>query len=182
MIELAFGRKIGVENGAGGLSVGGLGAAQKLRQAMIALRPDNDINGFLAAENFFPFGLRDTARDDNFRRKPCPGAGGLELAQLAQFGEDLLGGALPDMARVQDDNVGLFQKRRLDIAFRRENIRHLLRIIDIRSDSRKTSRTAGGGILPERVRAPLPLPGHNRLIEFGHCLPWSTRRMPLMLH
>ena len=137
---------------------GGFGAAQKLRQAMIALRSDNDINGFLAAENFFPFGLRDTARDDNFRRKPCPGAGGLELAQLAQFGEDLLGGALPDMARVQDDNIGLFQKRRLGIAFRRENIRHLPRIIDIHLTAVRLHEQPAGGFCRSRVRAPLPPP------------------------
>ena len=98
----------------------------KFRQAMIALRPDDDIHGLLAAENFRPFGLRDAASDDDRGLLPGLGARRLEHAQLAEFGKNLLGGAFPDVARVQDHEIGVFHDRGLGIAFRREDIGHAL--------------------------------------------------------
>jgi hypothetical protein len=67
------------------------------------LRPNDDIHRFLAPENFLPFGLRDAARDNDFGLPPGRGARGLKIAQLAQFGKNLLGGALPYVAGIQDD-------------------------------------------------------------------------------
>ena len=44
--------------------------AQELRQAMIALRADDDVDGRLAAQDFRALGLGDAAGDDQ-RRPPA---------------------------------------------------------------------------------------------------------------
>ena len=95
VIELAFGGEIRGKDLAGGS-----GAAQKLGQAVVALRSNDDIHRFLAPENFLSFGLRDAARDNDFGLPPGRGARGLKRAEFAQFGKNLLGGALADMAGV----------------------------------------------------------------------------------
>ena len=57
MIELVLDRKLGVDH----LAV--LGARQHLGQAVIALRPDHEIDGRRAAHDLLALGLRDAAGD-----------------------------------------------------------------------------------------------------------------------
>ena len=95
MVEFADGGKIRVQN-----SARGFGAAQKLRQAMVALRPDDHIHGLLPPENLGALGLRDASRDNNLGFLPVFRPRRLDCAQLAQFGEHLFAGALPDVAGI----------------------------------------------------------------------------------
>ena len=52
-------------------------------------------------------------------------------AQPAEFGIDLFGGLLADMAGVEDDEVGVLSAGGLDKAFRRQRVHHALGIVDI---------------------------------------------------
>ena len=90
--------------------------AQQLRQAMIVLRPDDEIDRRLAAQDLRAFGLRDAAGHDQRRLAPRARAIVLQFANLAEFGIDLLGGALADMAGVEDDEIGVLDIRRLLVA------------------------------------------------------------------
>ncbi len=174
VIELALGGKIRVENGARDF-----GAAQKLRQAVIALRSDDDIHRLLPPENLRPLGLRDAARDDDLGLLPSLGTRRLERAQLAQFGEHLLAGALPYVAGIQHHKIGFFQMRGRGIALRRENIGHPLRIINIHLTAVRLHEQPAGGFHRIRSWFPWNLPGGTRFIELRHRLPLSTRRSPL---
>ena len=85
--------------------------AQELRQAMIALRTDDDIDRRLAAQDFPSLGLGDAARDDQHRPPAFPRAFFLQLAQLAQLGKNFLRGAFADVAGVENDEVGILDPR-----------------------------------------------------------------------
>ena len=68
VIELALGRKIRVEHARAGQALAGapegrlaLGLGQQLRQAMIGLRTDHDIDGGLAPHDLLALGLGDAA-------------------------------------------------------------------------------------------------------------------------
>ena len=107
------------------------GLPQQFRQTMIALRPDDEIDGALLAQDFRAFGLRDTAGDGDFGRSSGGGARFFQHPHLAQFGKDLVGGFFADVAGIEDDQVGLFHDRRFRKALRRQHIRHARGVIDI---------------------------------------------------
>src|SRR5450631_3745961 len=146
---------------------------------MIALRSDDNIHRLLTPENLRSLGLRDAARDDDLGLLPSLGTRRLERAQLAQFGENLLAGALSYVAGVQDRNVGFFQKRGLGVALRREDIGHPLRIINIHLTAVRLHEQPAGGFHWVRSGFLSTLPGGLRFFELRHRLPWSTRRSPL---
>ena len=63
LVELDFLGEFGVD----GASAGGrIGAAHKLRQPVISLRPDNDIDPWRAAGDFLALCLSDTSCDYHF--------------------------------------------------------------------------------------------------------------------
>ena len=66
MSELVLGREVGGDDAGSKARF-----AQELRQAMIALRADDDIDRGLAAQDFGPLGLGEAAGDDE-RRRACP--------------------------------------------------------------------------------------------------------------
>ncbi len=140
--------------------------AQELRQAMVALRADDNVDRGLAAQDLRSLGLSDAARDDQHR----PAAGALafllELAQLAELGIDLLRGAFADMAGVEDDEVGVFDARGLVVPRLGGEIAHSLGIIDVhlaseRLDERPWVRFPCGTCNPIRVFK------HNRFGQLG---------------
>ena len=125
MVELVLDRKFGVDH----LAV--LGARQHLRQPVIALRPDHEIDRGRAAEDLLAFGLRDAAGDRDrhvasLRRRVL-----LQHAHAAELGIDLLGRLLADVAGVEDDEVGVVRRRGLDEALGRQRVRHTMRIVDV---------------------------------------------------
>jgi hypothetical protein len=122
---------------------------------MIALRADDDVDRRRTADDFFAFGLRDAARHRNPHLAAV--ACGLVLgdAQPPEFGVDLLGSLLADMAGVEDHQIGILGAGRLDKAFARQRVHHALRIVDvhlaaIRLDmqlARRLHGTLGAGVL-----------------------------------
>ena len=91
-----------------------LGALEHLRQPVIALRPDHQIDGGRAAHDLLAFGLRDAARDRDLDLAALLRGVLLEHAHAAELGIDLLGGLLADVAGVEDDQVGVVRRRGLD--------------------------------------------------------------------
>ena len=126
MVEFVVDRKLGID----GLAVA-LGARQQFGQAVIALRPEHQIDRRRAADDFFALGLRDAAGDGD---DDAPAFGGGRLfhaAHAAEFRIDLLGRLLADVAGVEDDEIGVVGGRGLDIALRRQSVRHTTRVVDV---------------------------------------------------
>ena len=98
---------------------------------MIALRSDNKVDGALAAENFFALGLRDAARDCD--RHAAAGERGFVFyfAQAAEFGIDLVRRLFADVTGIQHHEIGVLGAIGLDIALRRQRVRHTMRIVDV---------------------------------------------------
>ena len=88
----------------------GAGAADEVWQPVIALRPDDEIDGLLAAQDLVALGLGDAARDRE-RQPPVGRALGLEFADLAELGIDLLGRPLADVAGVQHHEIRVLDRR-----------------------------------------------------------------------
>src|SRR6185312_12211811 len=102
-----------------------------LRQLVIILRADDEIDGLRAAHDLFSLGLRDAAgnRDQHlpaFTRRLF-----LHDADAADLGIDLLHRLLADVAGVEDDEVGVLRRGRLDITAWRQRVRHTMRIVDV---------------------------------------------------
>ena len=98
---------------------------------MIALRPDDEIDGGRAPNDLGALGLGDAANDGDERGAPRGGALLFQLAHAAKLGIDLLGRLLADVAGVEYDEVGVLDARRLRIALLRERLRHALAVIDV---------------------------------------------------
>jgi hypothetical protein len=81
-----------------------------------------------SADDLGAFGLRDAAgdRDGHF-----PAGGEFHLLELAEFGIDLLGRLLADMARIDDHEVGAFGRVYRRIAERLQHIADALGVVDI---------------------------------------------------
>ena len=125
LAELVLDRKLGVEN----LAV--RGAGQHLRQPVIALRPDHEIDPGRAAEDLLAFGLRDAAGDGDRHVAPLRCRVLFQHAHAAEFGIDLLGRLLADVAGVEDDEVGVVRRRGLGEALGGQRVRHTMRIVDV---------------------------------------------------
>ena len=75
---------------------------------MVALRADHDVDGRLTAQDFGALGLCDATSHHEGRAAAGLAALVLDLAKLAEFGEDFLGRPFANMASVEDDEIGLF--------------------------------------------------------------------------
>ena len=121
MLELIIDRKLGIDS----VTVA-VGARDQLRQVMIVLRSDHKVDRGCPADDFFALGLGDATGDGN-ENAPVIGRRILfQSTHAAELGIDLLGRLLPDVAGVEDDQIGVFGGRGLDIAFRRQGVRHTL--------------------------------------------------------
>ena len=127
MVELRLSREVGRQR----LAAGAGDARDQLRQLVIALRADDDVDIGRAAKNLAALGLGDAAGDGDghvaARRLPLL----LQEIEAAELGEGLLGRLLADMAGVEDDHVGRFRRLGRGIAERRQDIRHAGGVIDV---------------------------------------------------
>ena len=99
---------------------------------MIGLRADHQIDGRLPAHDLLALGLGDTAgHGDGHGPLPCRRPLFLQDPQLAEFGIDLFGRLLADVAGVQDDEISTLGRIRRRIAQRTQHIGHALAVIDI---------------------------------------------------
>jgi hypothetical protein len=152
VVELVLDREFRVDDAAPRLS-----PPQQIGQAMVILRTDDEIDGFLPTQDFGAFGLRHAAGDRDARVAAGGGALLFQLAQLAQFGEDLFGGALPNMAGVENNQIGVLDAGRLVEAFRRENVGHARGVIDIHLAAEGFDEDLARAAVPGRgVRHVLP--------------------------
>ncbi len=122
MVELVLGREFRVDRAP---------PLQELRQPVIGLRPDHEIDDRRApADLLAP--ARHAARDrDREVAEPCLGPLGLEFPDAAELGIDLLRRLLADVAGVEDDEIGVGHLGRLGIALRRQRIGHARRVIGV---------------------------------------------------
>ena len=91
-------------------AVFGARAGNELRQAMIALRADDEIDGRHAAHDLGALGLGDAADDGDHRVVAGGGALVLQDADAPEVGVDLLGRLLADVAGVEDDEIGILDR------------------------------------------------------------------------
>src|SRR5260370_24257162 len=105
MVELALGRKIGVEDAGARQALAGapegllaLGLGQQLGQPVVGLRPDDDVDGGLTAHDLLALGLSDAAGDGDGEVAAHGAALELGVAQAAELGLYLLPGMLADVA------------------------------------------------------------------------------------
>ena len=126
MIEFVVDRELGIDR----LAVA-RGARQQIGQAVIALRTHDEVNNRCAADDFLTFGLRDAAGHRDHHAPAGGGRGVLHAADAAKLGIDLLRRLFADVAGVEDDQIGVIGACGLDIAFRRQSVRHTLRVVDV---------------------------------------------------
>src|SRR5579883_2367045 len=98
---------------------------------MIALRADDDVHGRGTANNLFTFSLRDAARNRNHAVGAHAPARFPQLPNASELRIDLFGGLFPDMAGVEDNEIGLNWTIRLGKSMRHERTRHAFGIIDV---------------------------------------------------
>ena len=124
--ELVLDREFGLQRTAFALR-----ARQQLRQMMIALRPDHDVDDRRAADDLRTLGLRHAARHRDAHIAPVTCGFILGDPQPPEFGVDLLGSLLPDMAGVEDHQIGILGTGCLHKAFGSQRVHHALRIVDV---------------------------------------------------
>ena len=126
-VELFLDREVRLQNIAA--RAGGFG--EKLRQAVIGLRPHDHVDHGRARFHLGALGLGDAAGDRN-RHVPAFGAaGGLQFLQSAEFGVNFLRGLLPDVAGIEDDKVRVVGRLGPRVAQRRQEIDHAFAVIDV---------------------------------------------------
>ena len=81
----------------------------QLRQAVIALRPDDEIDHWRAVDDLASFGLRHATRDHDHGVEAACFPPLFHRAHPAKLGIDLLGRLLADMAGIKNDELGLFE-------------------------------------------------------------------------
>jgi hypothetical protein len=126
VIELVLDRKLGIDH-----FLTALHARQQVRQAMIILRAEDQIDGGRAPNDLLALRLGDAAGDRDDELAAVQRRAFLELPHAAELGIDLLGRLLADMAGVEHDQVGVLGRGGLDESRLRHHVRHTLRVVDV---------------------------------------------------
>ena len=71
----------------------------------------------------------------------------LDLADAAEVGIDLLGRLLADVAGVEEDDVGVLDRRRLGEAVRRQQLRHALGVVDVHLAAERLDEDFFGAVM-----------------------------------
>jgi hypothetical protein len=100
-----------------------------LGQAMIHLRPDNDVHGLGLSQHLLAFCLRYATGNGNDQLSPITGTLALQDTQTPQFRVDLLCCLLANVARVKDDEVCILRRIGAHISMRRHDVCHAGRVI-----------------------------------------------------
>jgi hypothetical protein len=124
-VELVLDRKFGVHDPLR------LRLLQKGRQVVVVLRSHHHVHGGRPAQDLLALGLGDAARHHDAGFLALGRALVLQLTHAAEFGINLLGGLLADMAGIEDDEIRLLHGLGLAIALRGQHVRHALRVIDV---------------------------------------------------
>ena len=108
-----------------------LRARDHLRQPMVVLRADHQIDSARAPDDFAAFRLGDAAGDRDQHVTAVARCCFLHFADAADLGIDLFDRLFADVAGVEDDKVGVFGRCRLVVAFGRQGVRHTMGIVDV---------------------------------------------------
>ena len=151
--KLALGREVSVDHARSNLRL-----PQELRQAMIALRADDDVDRRLTAQDLGALGLGETAGHDQGRPPAGLSPFVFQFAELSEFGIDFLRGLFAYVAGVENDEVGVLDACGVRITLESGQVGHSLRIVDVhlateRLDQRPPDFASGD----PRARA-----GHNQ--------------------
>ncbi len=131
-VEFLFRREIGVDDRAGVPPIHSpRGAGHHLRQSMIGLRPQHDVDERRSRQDLRPLGLRDTTRHRQDHPPASRRARLLDQPQPAEFGKHLLRRAVANVAGVENDHVGVVRRPHRDIPQRRQHIRHSPAVIHV---------------------------------------------------
>ena len=104
---------------------------QQLGQPMIRLRADHDVDERSPLEQGLALGLGHTTCDADQHVHSARAPALAQTPQATELGVYLLRGFLPDVARVQNDEIGVIGALGGDIAVRRQRIRHSGGIIHV---------------------------------------------------
>jgi len=126
MFELVLDRVVGVDN-----AFTAARAAKRVRQSMIGLRTDDDIDCRHPPGNLLTLGLGHTTGNPDHELPALGFARLLHIAQAAEGRIDLFGRLLADMAGVEENEIRLLHVLGGDIAFHGQRIGHATGIIDI---------------------------------------------------
>ena len=119
-VELAFQRKVGVEHA----RLRARPPVQQLGESMVSLRTDHDVDEGGPLEHGLAFGLGYTTCDADQHVHAAFAPPLAQTPQPAELGIHLLGSLFPDVARVQDDEIGVIGGIGGGIAMRHQRIRH----------------------------------------------------------
>jgi len=106
-------------------------AGEEVRQAVIALRAHHHVHGGLARLDLSAFRLRHATGHDDSRVEPTTAPFLLQDAQSPEFGVDLLGRLLADVAGVEDDDVGVFHGVGGGVTLGTQHVGHAGRVIGV---------------------------------------------------
>ena len=121
MVEFGLFRKTGVDHPA---AAGVHGPRHQLRQPVIGLWAENEIDERRAPANLIALGLRDAAgHRDEHGGSPARFAR-LQRTHLAEFGKDLFCRLFADVAGVKDDQISVSDHLRPVIAEWRQQLGH----------------------------------------------------------
>src|SRR5258708_28536478 len=97
---------------------------------MIALRTDHDVDDGRAADDLLAFGLRDATGHRDPHLATVARSLVLGDPQPPEFGVDLFGSLLADMAGVEDHQIRIFSAGGLHKTLPPPSVHHTLRILD----------------------------------------------------
>ncbi len=126
MLELVFDRVFGLDD-----ALTFANAFQGIRQAVIGLRADNNIDGRRTTQDFLAFGLSNASSNANHELAALLFARLFHVAQTTKRGVDLFSRLLADMTGVEQNQISLAHVFRLDVTVLRQRIAHADGIINV---------------------------------------------------
>ena len=133
VIELLLGGKLGLDR-----PFAALAAVEHVRQAVVGLRTDHQVDHGRACQDLGALGLRHAAGDADSQIRVRD----LQAPEPPELGIDLLRGLLADVAGIEQDQVGVLGGRHGLVAARYERAPPFARCHRRSSDSRKSLRRA----------------------------------------
>ena len=94
---------------------------------MVALWPNNQINHWLAAHDFFTLGLCHTSSHTDFQIR----VRNLKRLHAAQFGIHLFRSLFADVACVEQDHICVFGRFGFNITLPAQRLGHAFTVIDV---------------------------------------------------
>ena len=126
MLELILNRIFGLDD-----TLAAAHPLQGVRQAMVGLRANDDIDGGRTAKDFLAFRLRNAAGNADHEFATLLFARFFHVAQAAERRVDLFSRLFADMTGVQQNQIRLAHILRLNIAVLRQRIAHTDGIVDV---------------------------------------------------